>query len=280
MSNSLEAFKETLRICQEGIAQWQAQKATNDEIYAYNTSQNQAYGNAYTAWQNQANISNTDYTTRVANWTQCRHDKTNHYRNESAKASCWAWHETTPWRHNDWCQGETGFGWHVGQDGNNNLSQGGCVPGWGRAICANTDAQVEAKVQRDCGPEPQRPSIPAAPTPDQFPKREPNLTPFTLNCCSNYAQVVGSTLDSTSINQSNQCIADLQQQINDLENQPPPTSAPVTSAPTSAPTSQTGRTTQPGNFKNFIWIIVLLVFLIFSSSIISIIVMLYNETEE
>jgi hypothetical protein len=281
--NSLEAFKETLKICQDGIAQWQAQKTTNDEIYAYNTSQNEAYSNAYIAWQNQIAAINNQYSTNVSNWTQCMFNKRNDYRNERRNwNTCTVWNETSPGKHNDWCQGDTGLEWHVGQDGNNQWWAGGCLVGQGRGICGNSDRQVEQKALSACGPEPQRPILPQPPSPDQFPRREPNLTPFTLNCCSNYAQVVGSTLDSTSINQSNQCIADLEKQINDLENKPQATT-PTAPTSTFAPLSlkpESKKPTQPGNFKNFIWIIVLLVFLIFSSSIISIIIMMYNETEE
>ena len=275
--NSLQAFTETLRMCQEGIDTWRAQKAANDEIASFNSNQNSAYAAAVAAWQGQVNNLNTDYATRTANWHQCVFNKTNEYKNmRRSWNNCVVWNETHAGRHNDWCQNDTGMEWHVGQEG------GGCWGGQGKGVCGYSDNQSATYARRDCGLEPSAPNLPAQPNQGQFPHRQQNLTPLTLNCCANYAQVVGSSMDDSVINQSNQCIAGLEQKINDLQNQPETTTpAPTTSLAPLPVKAENKKATQPGNFKNYLWIIVLVVLCsMFSSSIISVVLMMSNNTEE
>lgn len=232
MSESLEAFKKTLESCQKGLELWNAQKTANDAVIQYNNEQNQFYATVtYPMYQTQLN----EYNQKMNNYQSCLINTKNALRNERRHwNNCVVWNETSAGRHNDWCQNDTGMEWHVGQDG------AGCAWGWGKGLCGYSDGQVDRIANERCGTGYfVKPDVPPQP-----PLKEQNKTPFTLNCCANFTQVVGSTLEDTTINQENQCMANLQEKVKQAEIQATSTAPPKVVQTTSPPASTQKKQTE------------------------------------
>lgn len=237
MSTALQSFQQSLKACQDSLDKWNAQKISNDIVTKYNDNQNKAYAAALIAWKTDKTNKDTEYTTKSTEWNTKVNQRYSDWKGVRRRwNNCVVWNETSAGKHNDWCQNDNGMAWHVGQEG-------GCTWGWGFGTCAYSDEQARNNALVDAGQQPQPPNIPQQPSPDQYPKKEQNLTPFNLNCCSNLTTVVGSSIENSTIDQSNKCIQELQQKINYEQNKP--TSAPQ--APQSNTPSQNLQDTTSGN---------------------------------
>lgn len=89
--------------------------------------------------------------------------------------SCVLW--TGVYGHDDWCQGDTGFGMQTG------AGQYGCALGQGKGECKRTTTQVEEELNKWIGENPS----PIMPTRNDFSLLPPiPLDDINIQCCSNY----------------------------------------------------------------------------------------------
>lgn len=248
MSESLEAFKKTLEECQKGIELWNAQKMANDAVVQYNAEQNDIY-TYITLPAYQARLD--EYHANVNNYQSCIINNKNALRNDRRFwKNCSEWWDADPGKqHHDWCRNETGMDLHVNRDG------AGCRWGQGKGVCAYSETQVETIANERCGTgyyaRPEKPLPP--------PFKEQNLTPFSLNCCANYVQVIGSNVEDSTINQQNQCMANLQEKIEEASKSTITTSSPQTQVPTTVAKPSTSQQKQDQGSMNIYIIIFIIV---------------------
>jgi hypothetical protein len=162
---------------------------TYEDTLTNNANERNKYNTDYSNWQNNHN-----------NWINNRANKKNELENEQKIwNNCVLW--TGVYGHDDWCQGDTGFGQQTGAGGY------GCTLGQGKGECKRTSNQVNSELDQwatGSNAEPQEP-----PQPNLV---DPQAPSSNVQCCG----ISFSNLTSNSLS-----FNDISQQCNQASPSPP-----------------------------------------------------------
>ena len=204
--------------------------AYQNNINNYNTNTTN-YNNAWQKYQNDVN-----------NWNTNKQNKKNDLENEQKIWNhCVLW--TGVYGHDDWCQGDTGFGKQTG------AGQYGCLFGQGKGECRRTTDQVNSALDQWIGsnPQPSPPSGGTNGTADSCSDCNPPNS-NSIQCCSQlFSNIAGTSVNFSNIQQ--QCNQTIKQQIQAASTPTTTSTIPTTSTPTTSSTSTTS--TQKSLLSNF-----------------------------
>lgn len=177
------------------------QKAVNEFAKSYETYQSQI-ADYNSAKDKYTNVDWPKYQVDLSAWESRKAAKRNELVNETRVwNNCVLW--TNVYGHDDWCQGNTGFGKQVGAGGY------GCIGGQGKGLCGRTDVQVNEALNEWVGLNPP-PSPPSGGSNGVFAPCTTCSPPVGNNvlCCSTIIDDITAG-KNVSINAVTQCAQNL-----------------------------------------------------------------------
>lgn len=251
---ALQAAQQTLLLCQDGIKMLEARAASNKAIIDENN-------NRQTQWSAQIAAFNDNCNRKKA---EAKNNYDNFNRN---RINCWnnAYNGCL-----DIDQGWTGCNPSGGQHCNgdqrevdSDCSAGGpatgqCWAGSCKYHCKPSEGFCRNSADQQCPNNPPNPNYDCGNPPPQPATLSIDTSPVSINCCSNISTILGSDINSSTINQQNECLnnvkKEVQQIIAPLVSGPTPTPTKSTSTSTSTSTSSSSST----NYSSFIIIIIII----------------------
>jgi membrane-associated HD superfamily phosphohydrolase len=205
-----QKLKSNIAECERGIALADARLKSNAEQIRVREEQRKA-------WRERRDRANDTWEREKSQrvdaqkaWDRRRDEIAEGKRGEQRHwNNCVATWECDAGRHHDWCRNDFGDGWyHDGKDQNCGVcGKHGCTACKG--ICKKDDGLRRREAENELG---RRPDDYNAP---RFTENDPgevqlDTTPLTIGCCNNMTNVIGSQVTSSTIQQSNNCLTNLQ----------------------------------------------------------------------
>ena len=265
MSNAaaLQAAQQTLMLCQDGIKMLEARAASNKAIIDENN-------NRQTQWSAQVAVFND-------NCNRKRSEARNNFDNyNNNRTRCWndAYNGCL-----DIDQGWTGCNPSGGQHCNgdqrevdSDCSAGGpargqCWAGSCKYHCKPSEDYCRNSADQQCPNTPPNPNYDCGGSPPQPAILSIDTSPININCCSNISTILGSDVNSSTINQQNECLNNVKKEIQQI------IEPPTTSNPSSSQSSSSSDLYTTGSS----FIIIIIIVVVISCSIIIGIVMFISQ---
>jgi hypothetical protein len=217
---SVADAKRALAACEDGVKIIQATQKSNQVLI-------DDYNNRHKEWEAKKNASNTTWEANnkarqdaQTAWDRKKQDFFNGNQESKWWNNCSPTWEADSGKHDDWCRNDFGDGWYhsgkvCGQDPCGFWNQGSC-----KGICSKTDNkrwnEATQSTIREKGNRPDNYNDPRFS--DSEPRTpEQNKTSFSLACCSNITNVIGSDITDATIKQQNDCLSSKQSAVTAAE---------------------------------------------------------------
>jgi hypothetical protein len=288
--SSAQEIRSNIAKCEEGIKIADARLKSNAEQIRVREEQRKAWrerrDRANQDWENGRAARQREqegWDRRVQDTTNAKGGEERHWNN------CASWDQVGGGR-NHWCSNDFGAGWYHSHAG----GQAGCPKGQGKGICKKDEGLRRREAEHEHGGRPRNWEEP------RFTENDPgevqlDTTPLTIGCCNNMTNVIGSQVSSSTIQQSNNCLSNLQDELRTKKAEeealarippaapPAPPAAPPASPASPAPAAGTTTSAstvagtavdaEPDN-KNMIMLIVALLVCCCLSMIVAVLMMM------
>jgi len=268
-TSALQAAQQTLMLCQDGIKMLEARAASNKAIIDENN-------NRQTQWSAQVAAFN---------------DNCNHKRNEARnnfdnynnnRTRCWndAYNGCL-----DIDQGWTGCNPSGGQHCNGDQREvdsdcraggpavGQCWAGSCKYHCKPSEGFCRNSADQQCPNNPPNPNYDCGNPPPQPATLSIDTSPININCCSNISTILGSDVNSSTINQQNECLNNVKKEIQQIIE-------PLQQQPSTSTSSPSTTTTSDYSSNDYSFIIIIIVVVVISTTIIIGIVMYNSQSSQ
>ena len=210
-------LKKNIAECEKGIAIAAARLKGNEEKIKTREADRLAWRNKRDAAETKWERESRERGKAQEDWERRVNEKAEQKRGDQKKwNSCVATWDCDAGKHNDWCRNDHGEGWyHSGKDQDcGACGKHGCTQCHG--ICKKDDGLRRREAESEIGQKPANYNEP------RFNQQDPgevqlDNTPLTIGCCNNQANIIGSELKDTVINQSNNCLSNLKDDVKKAE---------------------------------------------------------------
>ena len=228
---SISDAKRALQECEKGIQLLTAQQRSNQVLVDDYNKRSQEVNEK----RNIYNTNKSNYEGKLFRWTNKKDEYSKYQKYDGVNREFWA-NETdgTCWwgenwgAANEWCNNKA---YQKGYDGENYWAKSwrSCNARRGDFLCKKDDNIANQQVTQYNNDKPQfNEQLP----PDAAPIQQ-NTTPVNISCCANTMNIIGSSVDSSTIRQQNDCAGQKRRDIENAEaNQIAATNAAATNAAT------------------------------------------------
>ncbi len=203
--SSSEAIKIAMAACEKGVAALEARVKTNGALVEAKEKERLAWSEQQNTHNTNCNNETTNRQTAQRSWDDRRTEIYNSKNNEEQNVrnrSCSNFQGS-------WCQNDYGNGW---EHKRNDTDWANC----GYVVCKKTHDQkmneATSQVSNERGG---RPGDYVCPAFRDYPgDAQLDTSPITVGCCANQTNIIGSELKDTAIQQQNNCLSNLQNDLN------------------------------------------------------------------